>query len=237
MSRAVSATGVMLVICVMAWAADDPAVKRYKERQAEFEKAKALKVAAAEAAYSQKKSELEAYQTGVVRKVRTPTAPTDKVKQWRFPDLKSKERYVATAQREADLAEKALSLAKLERMTLPSLAAVPKIGDIFSTPGVNVIQVIDEQAMLVRDYVTEGGRVAVAGGQVIREAVVTHEVWMVLRGFPTAGVVDDSGYEPKGVLEVTGTESYTTVSGAKKTVFTVRPFDEKRLDAVRKKAE
>jgi hypothetical protein len=226
----VSAAALGLLVVAMAWAADDTAVNRYKEHRAAFEREKARKVAAAEAGHLKAKSELAAYEAGVVRKVRTVQPPNDRRKQYYFPSLATKESYVATAQRAVDAAQKMLDKAKGESYAPPRLSAVPKKGDVFWLEGVNVIQVIDPDAMLVRDYVSEGGGVAVSGGQVIRERVTTHEVWMMMRGVPTDGVADDSGYNPKRLFEATGTESFTTVAGAKKTVITVRPFDEKKGD-------
>lgn len=218
------------VLLAAATLAASTASADLKSEVAKFEKAKAAKVAAAASEVKKAKADLAVWQAGIVRKVRTVFPPDERRKQAIFPSLAIKNAYVAKASAEVAKAEKAHAAAQGETFGMTSTPAVPKVGNVFSfSDRINVVQVIDEDAMLVRDFVSEGGGVTAVGDRVFREAVVTRELLFMMRGVSTEGITDDSGYEPKGLFEVTGTESYTTVSGAKKTVFVLRPFDIERL--------
>ena len=48
---------------------------------------------------------------------------------------------------------------------------------------------------------------------------------VILKSFPTSGMVDDATYKLDKVLEVTGTERYETAIAGTKTVFVVKPFE------------
>lgn len=92
-----------------------------------------------------------------------------------------------------------------QKIVFPYLSRNPKVGDIGQLHGFTVNQVLDDNSALIR-----------------------HAVDMVLRDYPTAGMVDNQGVRTDNnevkLFEVTGTESYTAVSGARRTVFTIRPL-------------
>lgn len=82
----------------------------------------------------------------------------------------------------------------------------------------DVNQVVNESTLL-GEFTSYG-----ANGRVTADAL--------LRGFVTESVVDDDKLSIEKPLLVTGTESYTTVTGAKRTVYTVVPLPTKVVEAV-----
>ena len=58
---------------------------------------------------------------------------------------------------------------------------------------------------------------------------------LMFRKFPMDGLADGKASRTAKAVEVVGTESYTTVLGAKKTVFVVEPFDLEKWQPVIKK--
>lgn len=55
------------------------------------------------------------------------------------------------------------------------------------------------------------------------------DAWVLLSGFSTTDLVDDKEVLLPHVIEVTGTYSYTTVFGAKRTILKAAPFDNSRV--------
>jgi hypothetical protein len=104
----------------------------------------------------------------------------------------------------------------------PFQLSVGQIGKL--TARVEILQVLDETTMLVVPIktVTRIDFIGVKSQQSFSEK--RGEPIMV-RGSSTDGFTDRKAVEFSDVFEVTGTESYRAVTGATKTVFTVRRFD------------
>jgi hypothetical protein len=125
---------------------------------------------------------------------------------------------------------------KGETVILPQLNLLSaKVGAIGLVPTdfmLAVSQVIDGDTLLVIPSVDE--EYLVPGEAVLRTRSKSGEP-LLIRGFPTAGLVDGKEFHTSKAIEVVGTESYTTVLGAKKTVFVIKPFDlEKWLPTIKK---
>lgn len=85
-----------------------------------------------------------------------------------------------------------------------------KVGDLgYFINTVKIVQVLDDRSMLINTGPEEG-------------------VFM-LRGFPTADLADDDLHKINGCLNVSGTESYTSASGAKRTVRVIDRIEEMEL--------
>lgn len=83
-----------------------------------------------------------------------------------------------------------------------------RVGDIGDPVGVRITQIIDGQNLVVETVFRGDGK--------------EQRIW--LKGFLTEGLADDTGYRP-GCIEVTGTKTYVTVTGASSTILLAEPFD------------
>lgn len=225
----------MLVILLLAFAAD-PTAEKLAAILDSHESAIADSLKSVDREIASAQAEVGEVRAGVVRKGFTKVLPPTEKRQFAiYPSLEIKNQHV----------DKAIEkLAKLEgrkreipnfKATLPSFNAIPKVGDVAGFRGVvNVFQVLGKDKMLLRLYYVESGGVKVVGNVAIPKPE-TKEYLMMMKGVDTAGIADGTGYEPKGLFEVIGTEMYETAIGGTSTVFVVAPFDMKRLEAVRKK--
>ena len=133
----------------------------------------------------------------------------------RFANDEIKKKQVADA--EADLEEMNQRLQRLESRSelvmpeLPRKLQVGAVGVLEHRHG-NSVQVIDATNMLVEIPLTE------------------ERVW--ISGVSTAGIADDKGVELPQVFEVTGTTSYQTALGAKRTVLMLERFDTAGAEAL-----
>ena len=117
---------------------------------------------------------------------------------------------VKPAEREALAQKYQILIDGADKETRAKIGYFLKVGDVgyFKSP-VRVIQVIDDHSLLIRTGPTEA--------------------FYILRGFPTDEVADDDLFKVDGFLNVTGTESYETVSGAKKTVKVIERIDDEEI--------
>lgn len=130
-----------------------------------------------------------------------------------FPSVEAKQKTIAGY--EADLSEAETELKKAESgelliyAELPTPLAVGNIGRVNFL--LELIQKIDENS----------ARVSIAGETCF------------LDGIELAKAADGTDFQTDVVLEVTGTRTYKTVAGASRTEFVVKPFDMKRVEAIR----
>ncbi|MFO0919458.1 MAG: hypothetical protein U0872_14255 [Planctomycetaceae bacterium] len=91
-----------------------------------------------------------------------------------------------------------------------SLSYPLQVGDFgYCSLNSKVLQVLDEETYLI---------------SVIRETVY------MVKGFDTTNLADDEFKPLRGLVRVTGTESYVTVAGAKKTVKVIEASSQEELD-------
>jgi len=95
-----------------------------------------------------------------------------------------------------------------------------------------VLQVLGPEKMLViplrRGTSLAPGRYSASGlRSALQSAVLELEEGppMIIYGWPTQGMTDSQKLKPRGLFEVTGTERYTSVAGAVRTVFTLTWYD------------
>jgi hypothetical protein len=82
-----------------------------------------------------------------------------------------------------------------------------KVGDVGECSGsIGVVQIIDDETMLCWVHVRQNP-------------------WVMLKGFSTAGLVDDGIVEIADPMHVTGTTTYETAVGGTRTVLIVEPVD------------
>jgi hypothetical protein len=107
------------------------------------------------------------------------------------------------------------------------------VGSIGFVPRVEIVQVIDDNSARVnlRWFMPERWKVSGPRGEEFYKLGEQTLENVILRHVPTAGLVDDADYTLGRVLEITGTERYTTVTDASKTVFVLRPINVDRYRA------
>lgn len=189
-----------MLLALLGQSADLPA-KRLAATLKTLDGEKAAKVKAAQGAVDKARSELIAVESANIRRgVFKPLAT--------YPSKQAKANAVAAAGLRLDQARTALKKVEDSPVAIPFLDGL-KVGEIGRVPGLEfpVDQILGTQAFLSRcDRAT-----------------------VMVRGTSTEGWADDFVFETSEPYEVTGTESYTTVAGAKKTVFVLRKFDTARL--------
>ena len=128
------------------------------------------------------------------------------------------------AEKEKEQEQKILSLKRLAFETsfdvvdLDSYSGnsmpIPKLGDICKTSRIYVKQ-IDEKSFL---------------GEF---PPINERPQFYFSGFDTSKLIDNAGFDFKGLLFVVGPHSYTTVLNAKKTILEIRPVTEKELQSLK----
>ena len=93
-------------------------------------------------------------------------------------------------------------------------------------PSPLIVQVLNDKEMLVEITVNmarRSHRIGPHSTQISYERIPGDTVW--IRGFPTRGFVDGRRQEIEGIFRVTGTDSYTTVVGSSRTLYTLSPVE------------
>ena len=106
------------------------------------------------------------------------------------------------------------------------------VGSMGFVPRVNIVQVIDDNSARVdlKWFTPEKWKVSGPAGEEFYK-LGERRLENVIVHMPTAGLVDDAEYRLGKVLEITGTERYTTITGAMKTVFELRSVNVERYRA------
>lgn len=140
------------------------------------------------------------------------------------------------ARRLASLSEQIEAVEAIERNDPPHLPYMMrgeiKVGRFGYIPRVNIVQVLGPQEVIVQFPAIKGSRpqrIVVGGGVVANvpgSPAKPPGPPFIVRGVDTDGMVD--GAESvliDGVLRVTGTETYATVTGGTNTAFVLEAFD------------
>ena len=132
-----------------------------------------------------------------------------------FPDKGAKAKYVSNAEKAVKECEDALALVKSGEFFVWSE---------FKTPlAVGNVGKVDFVLVVIQKLDDNSARVSIAGETCF------------LNGIDLSKAADGTDFRTDVILEVTGTRTYETLGGAPRTEFVVKPFDMKRVEAIRAK--
>lgn len=135
--------------------------------------------------------------------------------QYVFPDKEAKAKYVANHEKTVKECEDALALVKSGEFFIWSKLETPlAVGNVGR---------VDFLLELVQKVDDNSARVSIAGETCF------------LDGIDLSKAADGTDFRTDVILEVTGTRTYKTVANAARTEFVVKPFDMKRVEAIRAK--
>lgn len=220
----------MSVCILLALLSADPAADKLNEFLNAQRESRKVRLTGVDANLKIASEQLAEAERGVVRTGFTKVLPPGKNRDYTiFPSLKVKGEYVDAAKGKVEQHKADRLKITGEKDRYPAFTSLPEAGDVAEFhERVNVFQVLGKDSMLIRIYPLVPAGVKVVGKVAIQK-YEPKEVLLMARGVDTSGVSDGAGYEPRGLFEVTGTETYRTASGAKSTVLVVAPFDMKRL--------
>jgi len=172
------------------------------------------KIASMELEIPHMEKELRNVKRGVINKLATE-ATKNKAGGYIFPDADS---------RKAKVAEIQATIAKHKQALAEARAGNVMFWADFKTPlDIGTVGKINFVLELVQKVDDNSARVSIAGETCF------------LDGIDLSKAADGTDFRTDVILEVTGTRTYKTVSGAPRTEFVVKPFDMKRVEAIRAK--
>jgi hypothetical protein len=236
-----------VIVFSQACIAEESQLKAFAQKFKEYEEKKEREkhVAAEDAAKLQEgikflESKMTFVKDAVIRKNGrrlTEYPPTGTNKQAMFTSVGEKEDFIKALQKQIDNLKKEITEKPAIQKHPPPMLDFPfKLGDIGFLYQADVAQVLGRDKLLVTYYYEAPKYIVRKDTNGNESALKTFDFksfLFIAKEIDTTGMTDGANFTVNSPFEVVGTETYIKTNGGSNTVFVLKPFDMKRLEALK----